>query len=182
VVAVDIDPGSLAATVRNARHNGVQERIRVLGGSWFEALRGSSQSGDNIKRFDVIVATPPQTPGTRPFGPRYGGIDGTKHLFTILDQAPAFLEPERGRLWILAISVANPSGLWQRLEERFLTVELVNETPRFFTTEEYESMDPGLFTHLLHLRSSGRSQFYVDSAGRYFFRNLFIRAGGPRTP
>jgi D-alanine-D-alanine ligase-like ATP-grasp enzyme/methylase of polypeptide subunit release factors len=174
VVAVDIDPRSLAATVSNARQNGVQERIRVLGGSWFEALREWSQSEENIKRFDVIIATPPQTPGTRPFGPRYGGIDGTKHLFAILDQAPTFLEPKRGRLWILAISLANPSLLWQRLEERFLRADLVNETQRFFTTEEYESMDPGLFNHLLHLRSSGRSQIYDDSCGRYFFHNLFI--------
>lgn len=182
VVAVDIDPRSLTATVINARKNGVQERIRVLGGSWFEALQKWSQSAYPIKRFDVIIATPPQTPGTRPFGPRYGGPGGTKHLFAILDQAQNFLEPERGRLWILAISLANPSGLWQRLEERFLRADLVHETDRFFTTEEYESMDPGLFNHLLNLRSSGRSQFYEDSCGRYFFRNLFIRAGGPRTP
>ena len=182
VVAVDIVPGSLAATVRNARHNGVQERIHALSGSWFEALRGRSQSGDGIKRFDVIIATPPQTPGNRPFGPRYGGEDGTKHLFAIVDQAPNFLEPKGGRLWILAISLANPQGLWQRLEDRFLTVDLVHETPRFFTSEEYESMDPGLFNHLLGLRSSGRSQFYEDSCGRYFFRNLFILAGGLRAP
>ena len=180
VVAVDLDPRSLAATVKNARKNEVQDRIHVLGGSWFETLQRGSQSRDNIKRFDVIIATPPQTPGSRPFGPRYGGLDGTKHLFAILDQAPNFLEPERGRLWILAISLANPSGLWQRLKERFLTVDLVNETPRFFTAEEYESMDPGLFTHFLHLRSSGRSEFDKDSCGRHSFRNFFIRAGGPR--
>jgi methylase of polypeptide subunit release factors len=182
VVAIDIDPRSLAATVKNARQNGVQERIRVLAGSWFEALRDWSQSGGNNKQFDVIIATPPQTPGARPFGPRYGGIDGTKHLFGILDQTPNFLEPERGRLWILAISLANPMGLWQRLEERFSMVSLVQETQRFFTPDEYESMDEGLFGHLLNLRSSGRSQFYEDSNGKCFFRNLFIRAGGLRTP
>ncbi len=182
VVAVDIDPRSLAATVRNARQNGVEARIHVLGGSWFEALRERSPSEDHIKRFDVIIATPPQTPGTRPFGPRYGGFDGTKHLFAILDQTPTFLDPKGGRLWILAISLANPSGLWQRLQERFITVDLVNETPRFFTPEEYESMDPGLFNHLLGLRSSTRSQFHEDSSGKYSFRNLFIRARGPRTP
>jgi len=175
VVAIDIDPRALAATVRNAQQNRVQERIRVLGGSWFETLRDWSQSEGNIKRFDVIIATPPQTPGTRPFGPRYGGIDGTKHLFAILDQAPNFLEPERGRLWILAISLANPTGLWQRLEERFSMVSLMRETQRFFTPDEYEAMDRGLFDHLLHLRSTGRSQFYEDSNGRWFFRNLFIR-------
>jgi D-alanine-D-alanine ligase-like ATP-grasp enzyme/methylase of polypeptide subunit release factors len=182
VVAVDIDPRALSATVMNAQQNGVQGRIRVLGGSWFEALREGSPSEGNIKRFDVIIATPPQTPGTRFFGQRYGGIDGTKHLFAILDQAPNFLEPERGRLWILAISLANPSGLFRRLEERFIRVDFVNETQRFFTPDEYEAMDAGLFGHLLNLRSSGRSQFHEDSKGRWFFRNLFIRAGGLRSP
>jgi D-alanine-D-alanine ligase-like ATP-grasp enzyme/methylase of polypeptide subunit release factors len=180
VVSVDIDPRSLAATVTNARQNGVQDRVRALGGSWFEALREWKQSAGNIRRFDVLIATPPQTPGTTPFGPRYGGFDGTKHFLAILDQAATFLEPQRGRLWILAISLANPSGLWQRLEERFLRVDLVHETPRYFAPEEYESMAPGLFNHLLDLRSSGRSQFDEDSCGRYFFRNLFIRVGGPR--
>jgi hypothetical protein len=109
-------------------------------------------------------------------------LDGTGHLFTILNQTPTFLDPNRGRLWILAISLANPVGLWQRLEERFLVVSLVHETQRFFTPDEYESMDAGLFNHLLHLRSSGCSQFFEESNGRYFFRNLFIRAGGPRNP
>jgi D-alanine-D-alanine ligase len=182
VVAIDIDPRALAATVDNARRNGVHEKIQVLAGSWFEALREWSHSRNMLKQFDVIMATPPQTPGTRPFGQRYGGVDGTKHLFAILDQAPNFLEPKRGRLWILAISLANAMGLWQRLEERFSAVSLVHETQRFFTPDEYESMDAGLFAHLLHLRSSGRSQFYEASNDRWFFRNLFIRAGGPRNP
>jgi D-alanine--D-alanine ligase len=182
VVAIDIDPRALAATVDNAQRNGVQEKIQVLAGSWFEALREWNHSKDTPKRFDVIIATPPQTPGPRPFGQCYGGVDGTEHLFTILDQAPTFLDPRQGRLWILAISLANPMALWQRLEERFSTVSLIQETQRFFTPDEYESMDEGLFGHFLHLRSSGRSQFYEDPNGRCFFRNLFIRAGGPRIP
>jgi methylase of polypeptide subunit release factors len=182
VVAIDIDPGALAATVNNAQRNGVQEKIQALAGSWFEALRERTNSKDTLKQFDVIIATPPQTPGPRPFGQRYGGLDGTDHLFNIIDQAPTFLDSKRGRLWLLAISLANPIGLWQRLEERFSTVSLVQETQRFFTLEEYESMDAGLSGHLLNLRSSGRSQFYEDRRGRCFFRNLFIRAGGSRIP
>ena len=110
VMAVDIDPRSLAATVRNAHLNGVDARIRVFGGSWFEALRGWCQSGDSIKQFDVILVTPPQTPGTRPFGPRYGGFDGTRHLCAILDQAPTFLKPEGGRLWIPRYLPGKPLG------------------------------------------------------------------------
>lgn len=179
VVAIDLDPRALGATLDNARRNGVQEKIQVLAGSWFDALRNWSHVQDNIKQFDLIIATPPQTPGARPFGQRYGGRDGTDHLFAILEQAPTFLNPDRGRLWLLAISLANPAGLWQRLEERFRNVSLVYETERFFTPDEYEAMEVGLFSHLLQLRSSGRSQFEQDSKGRWFFRNLFIRAGGP---
>jgi len=73
VVAIDIDPRALAATVDNARRNGVHEKIQVLSGSWFEALREWSHSRNPLKQFDVIMATPPQTPGIRPFGQRYGG-------------------------------------------------------------------------------------------------------------
>lgn len=180
VVAIDVNPKALVATMDNARRNGVQKKIKVLGGSWFEALRNMSPILDNLKQFDVIIATPPQTPGPRPFGPRYGGPDGTDHLFTILEQAPTFLNPKRGRLWLLAISLANPTGLWEQLEERFREVSLVYETQRFFTPEEYESMETGLFDYLLQLKSSGRSQFHQDSEGRWFFRNLLIRAGGTR--
>ncbi len=180
VVAIDIDPKALSATASNAQRNGVATKIHPLAGSWFEVLREAGGLRNIPKKFDVIIATPPQTPGARPFGPRYGGPNGTDHLFAILEQAPAFLKPERGRLWLLAISLANPVDLWQRLEKRFTTVSLVHQTQRFFTPDEYESMEVGLFNYLLQLRSFGRSQFDQDSKGRWFFHNLFIRAEGPR--
>lgn len=180
VVAVDIDPKALDATASNAQLNGVSAKIRLRAGSWFAALREESLFRIAPQKFDVIIATPPQTPGARPFSPRYGGWDGTDHLFAILEQIPEFLHPERGRLWMLAISLANPAGLWKRLEERFKEVSLVYETERFFTPEEYEAMEVGLFNHLLQLRSSGLSQFDQDWKGRWFFRNLLIRARGLR--
>lgn len=182
VVAIDIDPKALTATASNGLRNGVEKKIQVLAGSWFEPLRRSDRLGNPPKKFDVIIATPPQTPGARPFGQRYGGPDGTDHLFAIFDQAPHYLDPERGRLWLLAISLANPAGLLRRLEERFRNVSLVYETQRFFTPDEYESMEVGLFSYLLQLRSSGLSQFDQDSQDRWFFQNLFIRAEGPRMP
>lgn len=182
VVAIDIDPRALAATVDNAQRNGVHEKIHVLAGSWFEALKAGNSSKNALKQFDVIIATPPQTPGLRPFGQRFGGPDGTDHLFSIVDQAPTFLDPTRGRLWMLAISLANPTGLWKRLEDRFSRVSLIHETQRFFTLDEYESMDAGLSGHLIDLRSAGRSEFHKDQNGRFFFRNLFIRAEGSRIP
>ena len=78
----------------------------------------------------------------------------------------------------MAISLANPPKLWNRLQELFADVALVRQTDRFFTIDEYESMEKGLFSHLSSLRSSGVSDFAELENGRYTFRNLFIRAIG----
>jgi D-alanine-D-alanine ligase len=180
VVATDLDPRSLQAAERNALRNGVGEKIEFYAGSWYEALGSAVPRGFCVERFDVILATPPQTPGPRPFGPKYGGQDGTINLFKILQDAPAFLNPDRGRLWLMAISLANPNELWVRLQERFSEVSLICETRRNFTAGEYDAMQPGLFEYFCRLRSSGKSHFSDAGNGRYAFRNLFIRAAKPR--
>jgi release factor glutamine methyltransferase len=173
VVATDVDPEALSATLRNARANGVGHLVEVRAGSWYEAL-------DRGERFDVIIATPPQTPGPTPFGPRYGGTDGTKHLLHILGGVPAFLEPGGGRLWILAITLANPPLFWRVLREKFRDVSLVRETERIFEAEEYDAVEKGLFDYLLKLRSEKRSEFTDAGDGRFVFRNHMIRASGVR--
>jgi DNA gyrase inhibitor GyrI len=78
----------------------------------------------------------------------------------------------------LAISLANPCGLRNRLRECFSEVAVVKETDRIFTAEEYQSVDPGLFAHFVALRNSGQSEFEEIEGGKYAFRNLFIRASG----
>ena len=173
VVATDLDPRALEATKQNAWRNGVEDRIEIRAGSWYEAL------GREV-RFDVIVATPPQTPGPHPFGPRYGGPDGSRDLFKVLWKAPDFLHPERGRLWLLAISLANPRELWKKLRELFSEVDLIRETERSFTAGEYEEIESGLFEYLVSLRSLGASEFRECEDGRVCFQNLFIRAARPR--
>ncbi|MCX5838629.1 MAG: 50S ribosomal protein L11 methyltransferase [Deltaproteobacteria bacterium] len=175
VTATDLNPQALDAASQNGRMNHVGERISIHAGSWYEALPVSKRG-----RFHLIVATPPQTPGPYPFGPRYGGFDGTRHLFSIIDAAPDHLERDGGRLWILAISLANPSALIRRLEERFSEISVVRETVRPFTPDEYEKIEKGLFGHFLSLRSSSRAEFTDAGEGRYSFRNLFIRASGVR--
>jgi methylase of polypeptide subunit release factors len=171
VVAVDIDPRALDSAVENAGLNGFSDRIDVRAGSWFEAVREG-------ERFDVIIATPPQTPGRKPFGPRYGGADGTKHLLAVADGAPSRLEPDRGRLWIMAISIANIPELLSQLRERFNRVDIVGESQRPFTPRDYNELDEGLFDYLESLRSRGLSDFHEVFGGEYVFRNLFIRAAG----
>jgi D-alanine-D-alanine ligase len=173
VTATDIDPKALDVTLSNAHHNRMAGKVKVRAGSWFEALEKGKDS------FDVIIATPPQTPGPVPFGPRYGGWDGTKHLFSLIDSMSSFLKPN-GRLWLLALSLANPSALWSRLKERFSDISLVHETERPFTIKEYEAYAAGLFDHFRNLQSTGRSEFREVSPGHYAFRNLFIRAKGYR--
>jgi methylase of polypeptide subunit release factors len=171
VVAVDLDGQALDAAVKNAALNGFSDRIEVRAGSWYEAVKAG-------EIFDVIIATPPQTPGYRPFGPRYGGADGARHLLAVADGAPARLDPERGRLWIMAISIANIPELLAQLRGRFIRVDIMGESQRPFTPREYDEIDEGLFAYLESLRARGISDFHEAFGGEYVFRNLFIRASG----
>jgi D-alanine-D-alanine ligase len=171
VVAVDLDGQALDAAVKNASLNGFSDRIQVRAGSWYEAVKAG-------EIFDVIIATPPQTPGPRPFGPRYGGADGAKHLLAVVEGAPARLDPVRGRLWMVAITIANVPEVMRGLRERFAKVEVMGETQRPFTPREYDDLDPGLFEYLESLRDRGISDFHEAFGGEYVFRNLFIRASG----
>jgi methylase of polypeptide subunit release factors len=180
VVATDLDPQALQAARENAIRNGVGHSIEIRAGIWYEALDDRSACSGPREHFDIIIATPPQTPGPRPFGPKYGGRDGAKHLQSIVRRAPDFLQPS-GRLWIMAISLANQQELWKDLHKYFTDVSLVHTTDRPFTAAEYESMEPGLWDYLLSLRSSGISDFVDATNGQYIFRNLFIRAATPRS-
>jgi len=179
VVAVDIDPQALDATACNARANNEEARIDVRAGSWYDALDRSAADQGSM-RFEVIVAAPPQTPAPHPFGPRYGGWDGTRHLLAVIEGAPRFLDPSNGRLWLLAISLANPAALFAKLRELFYEVVLVRETERLFTADEYEAMEKGLMGHMLALRETGQAEFQETGRGAYVFRNLFVRAAGVR--
>jgi D-alanine-D-alanine ligase-like ATP-grasp enzyme/precorrin-6B methylase 2 len=179
VVSVDLDPLSLETTIINAQKNGAGGLIEVRAGTWFEALREKPLSSERNNLFDVIIATPPQTPAPEPFSPRYGGHDGTLHLFKIIDAAADFLEPDKGRLWLLAISLANPSAVLNRLKKHFQEVMVVHESERPFTADEYNTMNAGLMEYLLALRVSGKSDFIEKDDKTYVFRNLFIRAARP---
>lgn len=178
VLATDLDPHCLETTLANARRNGIRDGLALSAGFWFEAVPREERK----KGFAAIIATPPQTPGPRPFGPKYGGEDGTRHLLHIADEAPLYLHAGSGRLFLLAVSLANPGRVLKRLQERFREVRVIKETERFFTREEYEGYEEGLFAHLRRLKTSNRSEFRESGPGRYVFRNLCICARGPRKP
>jgi methylase of polypeptide subunit release factors len=179
VVATDLSPYALQATRDNAVRTHVDHLIELRAGSWYEALSDPSLPAGECEHFDVIIATPPQTPGRHPFGPKYGGPDGVNHLQAIISGAGDILAPE-GRLWILAISLANTGELWSALRRHFDEVVLVHQTKRPFSSSEYEGLEPGLFEYLRSLRESGISDFVEENNGQCYFNNLFIRASKPR--
>ncbi len=176
VVATDIDEEALNTTCDNARKNRCSGTILTLRGRWYDALKDLPYGID--KKFHVIIATPPQTPGNYNFGPRYGGIDGTMHFVPIIEGASLFLHPNNGRLWLLVISIAYASKIMEMLNNRFNKVDVVDRTRRFFTPIEYEKMGAGIFEHLCSQREKGLCEFYTDENGRYYFETLYIRASG----
>jgi len=176
VVATDLDPLALEATMANARQNGFEGRIEARAGSWFQVLDPVGEK----EGFHVILATPPQTPSPRPMGPKYGGPDGLWHIKRIAASAPRFLKPKEGRLWLLAISLVNQEELFRLLDEHFEKVELAGSTLREFQPQEYESLDPGLFSYIQDLARAGKAWVGKSDSGSLAFRNLFIRASLPR--
>jgi methylase of polypeptide subunit release factors len=178
VVATDLDVNALEAARQTISLNGVADRIELRAGSWYEAVRGPNSAMNHEDRFDVIIATPPQTPGQYPFGPKYGGPEGLLHLSKIVRGAPVFLK-ENGRLWLISISLANTNELWNLLKANFSHFSIIDETRRVFTPLEYESLSEGLYGYLCGLRAAGISDFTDEGAGCLSFRNLFIRASGP---
>jgi D-alanine-D-alanine ligase len=182
VLAVDIEPKALEATIHNARLNDSEQQIEARFGSWYEIVGHGEKASEKSERYDVIIATPPQTPGFFPFGPRYGGPDGTKHVFAVIDGAHAYLSPHRGRLWLIAISLANPKAVLERMNMRFKDVTLVHQTQRHFSSDEYEAIEKGLFDYFVELRNHGLADFQDLGDSRHVFMNLFIRASGAKQP
>ncbi len=178
VVAVDLDPGALAATAANAERNGVAAALECRAGSWYEALDGAP--GAPAERFDLIVATPPQLPAPRPVGPKWGGPDGLRHLRTVVEGAACHLAPGGGRLWVLHASLADPRAFGELLRARFREVEVVGETDREFTAGEYDALAEGLFAYLRERRAEGRCEFREEGAGRFAFKIRLFRAARPR--
>jgi len=96
VTATDLADAAVEATRTNARHLGLQDRVRVLQGSWFEPAAGAV--------FDLIVSNPPYIadddprvePAVRRFEPGealFAGPTGLEALDVIVSGAPRHLVP-----------------------------------------------------------------------------------------
>ncbi|MGC1185709.1 MAG: peptide chain release factor N(5)-glutamine methyltransferase [Candidatus Dormiibacterota bacterium] len=93
VEAVDLSDQAVQLTVENGRRHGVQDRLRVLRGSWAEPLHGRGE-------FPLILSNPPYVtsaeycaldPGVRDFEPRValdGGTDGLDSYRALLASLP----------------------------------------------------------------------------------------------
>jgi release factor glutamine methyltransferase len=98
-VAVDLSPEALLTAQHNADRHGVEKRLSLRKGSWFEPL----EAGES---FDLIVSNPPYidtaeieglSPEVRDHDPRLaldGGADGLTAYRAILAQAAAWLKPD----------------------------------------------------------------------------------------
>jgi release factor glutamine methyltransferase len=102
-VAVDLSAQALVAAQANAARHGVDGRLRLLAGSWFEPLAEGAHAGE---RFDLIVSNPPYITSAvvetlaaevRDFDPRLaldGGLDGLAPYRIIAGGAIDWLTPD----------------------------------------------------------------------------------------
>lgn len=174
VVATDVDPSALDATAANFRAAGLESRLVLRAGPWYEALR----QGDPAV-FDLILATPPQTPSARAIGPKWGGPDGTRHLMTVIEGAPVRLDPVRGRLVLHVIGLADLATVEDALSERFERTDCLAALERPFSAVEYDTLAPGLFAEFAALRGLGHCSFEARGDG-YVFEHRLLRSVGPR--
>src|SRR5581483_7007443 len=130
-----LDARACRSAAANARRNGVSVETRQ--GDFLDAVRG--------ERFDLVVFNPPQTPGPRPFWPKYGGPDGTLHFASVLPRVARHLRPG-GRLLVLVLALVSRSGLAPLLAP--FVVETRRESDRPFTPAEYDAYCPGLSRYL----------------------------------
>jgi len=102
ILATDTSTAALEIAGRNIRHHGMEARIQLLEGKWFEPLNTGSL-------FDMIVSNPPyiptgDIPGLQPEVARYeprraldGGDDGLAAIRHLVESAYRYLNP-RGYL------------------------------------------------------------------------------------
>lgn len=109
-VATDINPLALEMARHNAERHGVVERLTLLWGDWFGALKPPPSSsphkgGGDHACFDLILSNPPYivsevvetlSPEVKDFDPRLaldGGPDGLGPYRIIAGEAAAWLKP-----------------------------------------------------------------------------------------
>ncbi len=118
VTAVEASGEALSLARENAQRTGLGERVRFLGGAWFEPVAGEV--------FDLIVSNPPYLtpeevaqaqPEVRdwePLGALVSGPEGLDDLFRIMDAAPEYLRA--GGLLALETGIGHAGALSARAQ------------------------------------------------------------------
>ncbi len=138
VTATDASAEALALAGENATRNRLDERIRFLEGSWWDALPMGAT-------FDLIVSNPPYLTGEEmrtaapevaahePHAALAAGTDGMDDLRILLAGAPTFLA--EGGLLALETGIAQGDALQALAQENGLQGEVLedlNQRPRYF--------------------------------------------------
>jgi release factor glutamine methyltransferase len=166
--ATDIDSRCVEAARRSARESGVD--VETLEGDLWRPVLG--------RRFDLIIANPPQTPAPGPIRlDKWGGPDGLRVIEPVLVGARDHLAPG-GRMILQVLDLVDPIALEALLARAGLAVEReLARSPRPFTREEYEALAAGLFDYLDERRKKGRARFRQDGASFAFeTRAIVLRA------
>lgn len=141
VTATDASTDALALARENATRNSLDERIRFLKGSWWDAL----PPGES---YDLIVSNPPyltesemktaepEVAAHEPYSALAAGIDGLDDVRILLAGANAHLA--EGGLLALETGIAQCDALHALAQENDLIGEVVedfNQRPRFFLAQ-----------------------------------------------
>lgn len=165
VVLTDLDPRALRAARANARTNGITG-LAFRCGDFFQPV--------GEERFDLILASLPQTPAPRPIvASRWGGRDGLRHLRRLLVEAPRRLNPG-GTLFFLLHDLADSARV-ERLARHRFRLRTAMILRRSFSPRELEAYLPGLFAYLDRRRRAGKARFHGRGARRWF-RLRFLEA------
>jgi methylase of polypeptide subunit release factors len=162
VTGTDIDDEALGAARLNGLANNVP-RVRFLRGNLLEPVPGP---------LDMVLALLPHKPAPQSFNQRYyGGEDGTDLLLPAVAQAAQRLVPE-GTLYLYLNSIAHERRVMDLFVGLF-DLSMVAEKKRYFTSEEFDGLVPGMFEHLKRLRARGLSSFSEDEKGLFFMARIY---------
>jgi len=138
VTAVDLSAAALSLAQENADSLGLNQRIKLLAGSWCQPLAQGAQ-------FDLIVSNPPYLTESEmisaeaevvqyePLSALVSGCDGLNDLRMIFEQLPQHLAS--GGVLALETGVAQTAGLHQMAARAGLCGEMLQDwsgRPRFY--------------------------------------------------
>lgn len=125
VVAVDINPHSVACAEKNAELNGVAEKVETRLGNLFEAVNTDEE-------FDLILFNAPYLPVEKGEGKSWaekawaGGKTGRKVIDRFIDEASKYLAA-KGRILLVQSSLSNVEETLIRFSRHKLQAAILRE-------------------------------------------------------